>query len=147
MTKPSEHITYKIAYISRMHKRKIDQDTLKYGLTNEQGRMILYLHENEENPIHLKDLEKAFHLRKSSLNSVINNLEKNGFVTRSSCESDSRLKTITLTDLGREKVKLLNESFAMNEKLTKEVLTEEEITNLNIILDKIISKINKDGGK
>ena len=144
MTKPNEHLTYKIAYISRMHKRKIDQDTLRYGLTNEQGRMILYLNENEGKAIHLKDLEKDFRLRKSSLNSIVNNLEKAGCVKRESTEDDSRLKVIKLTDLGKEKVKLLNESFVRNEKLTKEVLTKDEIDTLNNILDKIISNINKD---
>ncbi len=143
MSKNDESLSCKIAYINRLYKRKVDSDTLKYGLTCEQGRFVIYLAEQTDD-VHLTDLAKVFHVRKSSLNSMINNLERNGIVKRESCENDSRIKLIKLTDLGYEKVKLIQESFEMNEKKTKEVLTEDEVSNLNSILDKIISEINKD---
>ncbi len=143
MSKNDESLSCKIAYINRLYKRKVDSDTLKYGLTCEQGRFVIYLAEQTDD-VHLTDLANVFHVRKSSLNSMINNLERNGIVKRESCENDSRIKLIKLTDLGYEKVKLIQESFEMNEKKTKEVLTEDEVSNLNSILDKIISEINKD---
>ncbi len=143
MFENDESLSCKIAYINRVHKRKVDQDTLKYGLTLEQGRMIIYLAEQEKD-IHLTDLANKFHVRKSSLNSIINNLEKKGCVIRESCEKDSRVKPIRLTELGYEKVQLIRNSFDINERKTKEVLTENEIDSLNKILDKIISGLNKD---
>lgn len=143
MTKKDESLSSKIAYINRLYKRKVDSDTLKYGLTCEQGRFIVYL-ADQTTDVHLTDLANVFHVRKSSLNSLINNLEKKGCVKRESCEKDSRIKLIRLTDLGYEKAKLIQSSFEMNELKTKEVLTDIEISNLNEILDKIISKINKD---
>ena len=143
MSKNDESLSCKIAYLNRLYKRKVDSDTLKYGLTCEQGRFILYLLE-QESDVHLTDLVNVFHVRKSSLNSMINNLEKNGCIKRESFEKDSRIKLIKLTNLGYEKAKLLQSSFEMNEQKTKEVLTEVEISNLNEILDKIISKINND---
>ncbi len=143
MSLDSEDLTYKIAYLSRLHKRKIDQDTLKYGLTAEQGRLILFLSENKEKPVYMKDLEKSFNLRKSSLNSLINNLEKNGCVVRLINKDDLRLKELKLTKLGEEKVQLLRKSFKDNESSTRDALTFEEAKILNDILDKLITNIKK----
>jgi len=143
MSKENEHITYKIAYLSRLHKRKIDQDTLKYGLTAEQGRLILFLNDCKDEPVYLKDLEKSFKLRKSSLNSLVNNLEKNGCVIRVTNQNDNRLKELKLTTLGEEKVQLLRKSFKDNEEITRKALTLEEAQNLSNILDKLIANINK----
>lgn len=136
-------ITYKIAFLSRLHKRKIDQDTLRYGLTAEQGRLILFLNDCKDEPVYLKDLEKSFNLRKSSLNSLVNNLEKNGCVIRITNQNDNRLKELKLTPLGEEKVQLLRKSFENNEETTRKALTFEEAQNLSDILDKLIANIDK----
>lgn len=143
MSEQNDTLNYKIAYLSRLHKRKIDQDTLKFGLTTEQGRLILYLNSCAGNPVYLKDLENKFKLRKSSLNSLVNNLEKNGCVIRITDKSDNRLKEIRLTELGKEKVNMLDKSFEDNEKHTRQVLSDSEANILNDILDKLIANINK----
>ena len=85
----------------------------------------------------------SFKLRKSSLNSLVNNLEKNGCVIRVTNQNDNRLKELKLTPLGEEKVQLLRQSFENNEAITREALTLEEAQNLSNILDKLIANINK----
>ena len=143
MKEHESYITYKISYIDRILKRHIDQDTLKFGLTAEQGRTVLYLNKHKDEVIHLKDLEKVFHLRKSSLTSLINNMEKNGIVRRTNEENDQRLKRIELTDLGYEKVNLLIQSFIDNEDKVRKTLSDEEVQQLNSLLDKVVDQVTK----
>lgn len=135
-------LTYKIQYISRMLKRHVDQQTLKFGLTTEQGRTIihLYLHKNEV--IHLTDLMKTFNIRKSSLSSLINNLEKNGFVVRTVENGDQRQKRIELTKLGEERVQMLLDVFEYQEAKVREKLTKEESLELDNLLDKVMDSLN-----
>jgi len=142
MTKGNDELTFKISYINRILKRNIDQDTLKYGLTVEQGRAIVYLYNHRTEDIHLTDLENVFHLRKSSLTSLINNLEKNGYVVRTIQKNDQRLKKLELTVQGEEKVKLLFKSFHESEENIRRSLTKDEANQLNKLFDKIISSIN-----
>ena len=135
-------LTYKIQYISRMLKRHVDQQTLKFGLTTEQGRTIihLYLHKNEV--IHLTDLMKTFNIRKSSLSSLINNLEKNGFVVRTVENGDQRQKRIELTKLGEERDQMLLDVFEYQEAKVREKLTKEESLELDNLLDKVMDSLN-----
>ncbi len=142
MNQDQNQITYKISYISRILKRHIDQETYKYGLTVEQGRTILYLHAHKDESIHLTDLENVFHLRKSSLTSLINNLEKNGYVNRVLSKSDLRLKRIELTELGEEKVQLLLQSFKDGENKVREGLSEDESSILLDLLNKVSNNVN-----
>lgn len=45
-----------------------------------------------------KDIEREFKIKGSSVTSVLNNLEKNGYILRKSVERDKRLKQIVLTE-------------------------------------------------
>ncbi len=134
-------LTSKMTYITRLIYRKIDQCTLKYGLTVEQGRTILFLHYHKDKDVYLTDLAKAFNLRKSTLTSSLNNLEKLGCITRISSPLDQRHKKIELTELGEQKFELIHQLFVDSENKVKNSLSQEQIelmnNTLNIIIDAI----------
>lgn len=139
--KKEELLTYQIQYIARVLRRHTDKDTLTYGITAEQGRTILYLHMHKNEVVHLTDLQQTFKLRKSSITSLINNLEKNGFVTRCVEDLDQRQKRIELTELGEEKVQLILKTFKEEEDTVINSLTEDEGIELKYLLNKIMKSI------
>ncbi len=141
MVNKKDLLTYQIQYLSRILRRNADKETLTYGLTVEQGRTILYLYWHKNEVIHLTDLQKEFKLRKSSLTSLINNLEKNGYVVRIVEDSDQRQKRLKLTNLGMEKVQKLLKIFDDEESTVRNSLTNEEANELNRLLSKIMIAI------
>lgn len=63
-----------------------------------QINIIKYLVKNKDKSVFQNDLEKAFHLRKSTISGVINTMEKNGLVVRKNSSIDGRKKEIILTE-------------------------------------------------
>ncbi len=65
------------------------------------GWMLGYL-ERQEEPVFQKDLEKTFHMPKSTLADVIQYLEKNGYIEKSPVDGDGRKKQIIVTEAGKK---------------------------------------------
>ena len=72
-------------------------------LTCIQGIVLHYIIvENDRGDIFPKDLEEFFWIKGSSVTSLINNLERDGYLRRESLESDGRYKKLVLTEKTRE---------------------------------------------
>jgi DNA-binding MarR family transcriptional regulator len=68
-------------------------------LTSIQGLTLHYIIvESEYRDVFPKDLEEFLEIKGSSVNSLINNLEKNGYVRRESISEDGRYKKLVLTE-------------------------------------------------
>ena len=72
----------------------IDEITLMHGW------IMRYLYENRARDIFQKDIEKTFSIGRSTVTSLIQLLEKKGYVKREFVEHDARLKKVTLTQKG-----------------------------------------------
>ncbi len=84
------------------HRIRLHLDSLfeEDDLTGLQGRIIgfIFVSGKKGRDIYQKDLEQEFQIGRSSVTSVLNNLEKGGFIRRQPVEDDRRLKKITLTE-------------------------------------------------
>lgn len=78
-------------------KSKFDQAVAKYDLTRSQCFVLGYIIKNKDKQIHLKDIEKALNLQKSTVSGILDRLEKNGFLERVEVEGDARCKALDLT--------------------------------------------------
>jgi methyl-accepting chemotaxis protein len=87
--------------------------------------MISYIAEHEERGLIQKDLEKVFNRRGASITSMIQGLEKKGYISRRISPSDERQKLLYTTQKG----KALIEEF--------EHLFEEVETAINSIVEKV----------
>ena len=124
--------------LDRKLKRQMDLRTSAEGINGIQACLIRYVHERDI--VYQKDLEKDFKVRKSSITSMLNTMEKSGVIKRESEESDLRKKRIVLTDkgisihneIGKKLKELLDETFSD--------LTEEDRQNLENIFIKINSR-------
>lgn len=68
-------------------------------LTSIQGLTLHYIIvESQYRDVFPKDLEEFLEIKGSSVNSLINNLEKNGYLRRESISNDGRYKKLVLTE-------------------------------------------------
>ena len=68
-------------------------------LTSIQGMTLHYIIvESQYRDVFPKDLEEFLEIKGSSVNSLINNLEKNGYLRRESISGDGRYKKLVLTE-------------------------------------------------
>ncbi len=136
-----------IHHISRVLKHRVDSNMQQFGLTGQQSRMITFIGcRSAKEDVFQRTIEEEFHIRPSSVTSMLKLLEKNGYIKRESVPCDARLKKLVLTKTGydlweqignviaREDEKILNhlskeeqeELFRLLEKLTE---TDREATN------------------
>ena len=129
-----------IHMVGNQMKRLFDNAAAEYGLTSIQSRMIRFLYlESKKRDVYQKDIEEEFNIRRSSVSSVLQLLEKKGYIERVSVEKDGRLKKIVLTGTGKLIQEKVHSLIQEGEKRLKEELTEEE---LNLFID-ILSRLSK----
>ena len=92
----------KYSAMNRHLKRYFDGLFANSPVTSAQGLLLDYLFHNQSRDVFQKDLEEYLEIKSSSVTSILDNLEKNGYVRRESVEYDGRLKKISMTDKARE---------------------------------------------
>lgn len=75
-----------------------------FGASN--GYIISYLCENEDKNIFQRDIERKFDLSRSTVSTILKELEKEGLIERKSVIIDARLKKVVPT----QKAKMINEA-------------------------------------
>ena len=76
-----------------------DQNLAAYSITNQQARLLGDIHDRLErgNEISRKSLSEAMGLSGPSVTSLLNGLEKNGFIIRHQGDEDGRTMRIDIT--------------------------------------------------
>jgi len=127
-SKPDYVFQFYIRSIDHNIKRILDERLIPYDITNQQARIVGYISDNEVNgnSINQKDVEKAMGLKGSSITSLMQGLERKGFILRSSDVFDARSKNLSLTLKGEELIKEFKEVFDETEEKITGNMTEEE---------------------
>lgn len=129
------HISHKMHLI-------MDATLQPFGITHQQSRIISFVGNLEsKRAVYQYELEEIFSLRRSSIASLLSNLEKKGLITRCGDVSDARIKRIMLTDEGsaiaqetKEVIKGIEEKLVSNlDNKQKQTLVEL----LSIIVDNL----------
>ena len=108
-----------------------------YGLSNQQARILMFLAKHNvrgQRNIKRKDIETFLNLKGSSVTSLMNGLEKNGFVERVQSDDDARRKILSLTDKSREIVKQMDMIFEATDNQLQEGMSEEEKMTFRLLL-------------
>jgi len=136
------HIGRKIIILSKRLKRRLDNDTSKYGITGVQGRILGFIsHNSEKRDIFQKDIEEELDIRRSSVTSVLQLMEKNGYIERVSVSNDARLKKIIITKKGIEIQRNVKNLILELEKSLIDELSDEELDLLVSLIDRLSNKI------
>ena len=138
-----KHIGKELNIISNKIRRRIDNEVAKYGITGVQGKIIGFVYcESKKRDVFQKDIEEDLKIRSSSVTSVLQLMEKNGYIKRESVCTDARLKKIVLTEKGDE-IRLIVQNLIdeMENEVSKSI-TEGERGFLFYILDKLSKTIS-----
>lgn len=129
----------KFSIINQELRHMYDAAFMENGVTGAQAVILYYIYtENKERVVYQRDIEAEFKIRRSSVTSVLQGLEKNGFIRRESVKEDSRLKKLTPTEQAVSlSERLEKEITAINRKILKD-LNPDEIECLNSMLNRII---------
>jgi DNA-binding MarR family transcriptional regulator len=122
--------------------RKIDKEVAQYGVTGVQSRILGFIHRNsDKRDIFQKDIEEEFDIRRSSVTSVLQLMEKNGYIERVSVSEDARLKKLILTEKGLEIQKNVRDFILKFEKSLRDELSEDEADILINLVDRLSKKV------
>ena len=74
-----------IKLVNKELKADFDQRLNEYGLTSQQGRLLFFINgkvnfDNDE--VHQNDIEKKFHLSKSTVSGLVTRLIKTGYIEK-----------------------------------------------------------------
>lgn len=128
---------YLFRSITIKSKRKADKRLAEHGLNSQQGRMISYIADHEEEGLIQKDLEQVFNRRGASITSMIQGLERKGYISRRTSPKDERQKLLYTTQKGKD---LMEEFAVLFEEIEASItacLTAEEQNKLYRLLTKI----------
>ncbi|MCR3757549.1 MarR family winged helix-turn-helix transcriptional regulator [Clostridium felsineum] len=140
--KNNVHIGKIILNLSNKISRQLNKDASTFGLTGVQARIIGFIHKNSnKRPLFQKDIEEELNIRRSSVTSALQLMEKKDYIKRISVCDDARLKKIVLTDKGLELDNKVYEAIHKMEQSLKDEFSDDEFNTLVNLIDRISKKI------
>lgn len=130
MTESDEHLGRYINQLSRDIRTAANLSLCRQSIdiTGEQCRLMGYITHRilagEE--VFQREIEREFGIRRSSATSILSRIEKDGYITRVSDNSDGRLKKILLTEKGMQLHCILEENILAVEQTISKGMTEKE---------------------
>ena len=122
----------------------MDKNLMDNNITLEQARTLGYIVENNvEGQVNQRDMEEGVSIKRSSVTSILNNMEKAGFITRIQDPEDARAKKLFLTQEGKQMDQQLGDFVAESEKQLTQGMTEAEVALMKILLKKAIENIDR----
>ncbi len=123
-----------INMISNRIKRLADENLVNENVTVEQVKVMSMIHRNG-GTVSQKEIELAFGVRRSTVTSAMQILEKKGYIERMPNPEDSRSKLVTLTKEGQEKnEKLISFMDVIEGKLLNGLSDSEQATLQELLL-------------
>ncbi len=116
----------------RLHVEKI-------GLHPSQGRVLAYLHRHDDVP--QWRIARALHASPAAVTSVLQRLERDGWITRARDPNDQRMVRISLAEKARAAKQEMKETFKETEDEISAVYSEEERATLRRLLMKLYTRL------
>ncbi|MBC6309149.1 MarR family transcriptional regulator [Listeria sp. FSL L7-1582] len=122
-------------------KMNADARLRELDLNGQQGRMIGYIFENQEHGVIQKDLAEQFNRKGASITSMLQGLEKKGYIKRVVPKDNERQKNIYVLDKGVALIEEFNTIFAEIENSITQSLTATEAEQLKSLLTKVSNNL------
>ncbi len=131
--------------VNQLHRLVLIMPEAKFptGMTVSQLSTMGYLAMREGSDVYQRDIETFFHLRRSTVSSLLNTLERKGLLQREPVPHDARLKKLVLTEAGLAlSTQALSVMRRMNQVLIQG-LTPEEVIQLSGLLGKVETTLSR----
>ncbi|MEK8127888.1 MarR family transcriptional regulator [Paenibacillus filicis] len=138
-TNPDTPFLEMLQLIGLKLKKQADESIKELGLNSQQGKLIAYIHEHQEQGLIQKDLSERFHVRGASITSMLQGLEKKGYIERKIPPHNERQKNIYVLPKGLALINDFELSFQRVEEKIVQNLTEDD----RQVLQQLLTKINQ----
>ena len=120
-----------------------DEKLKMMGITNQQGKLLRLIYDNilAGNSISRHFLEETMDLRGPTVTSLLNSLEKKGYIFRTVSNEDHRAMQLMITPKGEEVVDHIKKVFNSVEEKLLRGMTDEEIQTLRMLLFKVYDNL------
>ena len=134
-----------ICSVHRALVRQNDVNLAEHGISAVQLHTLVFIHimGMKGKKVCQRDVERETGLRPSSVSSMLANLERADFITRTPADSDARTKYITLNPLGLEICESNKELMDKCDEQVCAALTPEEQLTLKNLLMKVQNSLEK----
>ena len=140
-----EELMHLFRYCFNLMRRRYHQTVHgKVGTRQGQGKILSIL--RRENGIGQKELAERLQIRPASLSELLDKMQKSGWIQRQVNERDRRKINVFLTDSGQIVSEQMMEALRDMANGVFGVLNQEEQTQLETLLSKLISEL-EDSGK
>lgn len=129
MYKKEDTVGFQVRTLSNLIKRQRELEKNDFGdvVSGIQAWTIGYLFNNQDRVVYQKDIEKEFNIRRSTVTTLLQSMEKKDLIKRTSVSGDKRLKQITLTDKSiKLHINFLN-NVELTENTIRKGISDEEL--------------------
>lgn len=143
----NNHIGRKVNVLTYSLRRACDKAVAPYGISGKQIRLISFIYQADKvgRAIYQKDVEQFVGTRRSSVSSMLQGLEREGFIIREGDPQDGRLKKLSLTKKALEVHEESRKAIEAIEAKMRESLDSQEWQITMSSLDKLIQCVLNEG--
>lgn len=140
---PLQTVFYSIEKAIKEYRKYAQVSILKHisDITLDQTLVLMILNETPE--IAQKEIAKLLYKDNASLTRIIELMVKKEYLTRKKNDSDGRRSQLDITEKGKTTIKKLSPVIIQNRTTALEGLSDDEISQLDSLLNKITSNCSK----
>lgn len=126
----------------KSHREQHHQSLECQNISMMQHWIIRFLAEHKDADVYQKDLEKRFHIGKSTLTQMLHVMEKNDLVIRKPSMKDARCKRLVLTKQAEDIHEEVKRDIDQFEAQMRQGIDEEELDIFFKVLNKMVENAN-----
>lgn len=111
--------------------------------TGVQSWIVRYLYDHGEEDVFQKDLESQFSVRRSTMTTILQLMEKNGLIKKESVSRDARLKKLILTPAAIEMQDRIRFGIDTLEAKMREGISDKDLDIFFSVAEKIKENLNR----
>ena len=142
----SRRIGHMVRELNSAFKKKFITCGMAAGLdevTLMHGWIMGYLYHNQERAIYQKTIESDFSIKRSTVTTILQLMEKKGYIRRAAVEGDARLKQIFLTEQGKEIAVRTKTMIDNMENNVIEGIAENQLDIFYEVAQKLVANMNQ----
>jgi MarR family transcriptional repressor of mepA len=120
-------------------RARLDSHLQPYGLSAQQGRIIGLLNSarHDDQPVVQLDIQVELGITGASTTSLLQGLERKGYIRRRVSSADGRAKELTITEKGQQLVEEFDDVFREVEERLVAGLTDDERATASALLTRM----------
>lgn len=111
--------------------------------TGVQSWIVRYLYDHGEEDVFQKDLESQFSVRRSTMTTILQLMEKNGLIKKEPVSRDARLKKLILTPVAIEMQDRIRSGIDTLEAKMREGISDKDLDTFFSVAEKIKENLNR----